>query len=126
MNRMDRVNSSIKHEVSRIITEDLRDRELTGLITVTKVDTTPDFNISKVYVTMIGSKNDKANMRTLKKASGFVRTQIAHNLNFKKTPQIVFAFDDSIEYGYKMDKLLDQISKELEISEEKRNKEDKE
>lgn len=122
MGRMEKVDSTIKREVAKILREDMRDRELTGLITVTKVETTPDFAISKIYVSMIGAKNDNANLRTLKKASGFVRTKLAKNINFKKTPEIVFLFDDSIEYGYKMDKLIDEVSRELKISEEKNSK----
>lgn len=122
MGRMEKVDSTIKREVAKILREDMRDRDLTGLITVTKVETTPDFAISKIYVSMIGAKNDNANLRTLKKASGFVRTKLAKNINFKKTPEIVFLFDDSIEYGYKMDKLIDEVSRELKISEEKNSK----
>lgn len=122
MGRMEKVDSTIKREVAKILREDMRDRELTGLVTVTKVETTPDFAISKIYVSMIGAKNDNANLRTLKKASGFVRTKLAKNINFKKTPEIVFLFDDSIEYGYKMDKLIDEVSRELKISEEKNSK----
>lgn len=122
MGRMEKVDSTIKREVAKILREDMRDRELTGLITVTKVETTPDFAISKIYISMIGAKNDNANLRTLKKASGFVRTKLAKNINFKKTPEIVFLFDDSIEYGYKMDKLIDEVSRELKISEEKNSK----
>lgn len=129
MGRMEKVNSLLKHEISKIISEDLRDRDLTGLITVTKVDTSPDFSIAKVYISMIASKNDKANLRALKKASGFVRASLARKINLKKTPEIIFLFDESIEYGIKMDKLLDEVAKELEISEEKRalkeNSEDK-
>lgn len=123
MGRMEKVNSLLKQEIAKIVREDLRDRDLTGLITITRVDTTPDFSIAKVYVSMIASKNDNANLRTLKKASGFVRSKIAKNVNFKKTPEIIFLFDDSIEYGYKMDKLLDEVQKELDLSEEKRSKE---
>lgn len=122
MGRMEKVDSTIKREVAKILREDMRDRELTGLVTVTKVETTPDFAISKIYISMIGAKNDNANLRTLKKASGFVRTKLAKNINFKKTPEIVFLFDDSIEYGYKMDKLIDEVSRELKISEEKNSK----
>lgn len=126
MGRMEKVNSLLKHEVSKIINEDLRDRDLSGLITVTRVDTSADFSIAKIYVSMIGAKNNKANLRTLKKASGFVRSKLARSINLKKTPEIIFLFDESIEYGIKMDKLLDEVAKELKLSEAKRNEEDNE
>ena len=82
-NRMERVNSSIKRELSNIISRELTNTNITGLITVNKVDTAPDFSNSKVYVSMIAVKNKKEAMLALKKAAGFMRTRLAHTLQFR-------------------------------------------
>lgn len=123
-NRMDRVNNLIQKEISKIITEELRDSKIDGFVTVTKVDTSKDFSISKVYVSILGAKNNVNTLSALKKASGYVRKRLAGILEFRKIPEIVFVFDDSIEYGYKMDTLFKQIEKELNLSEEKEDMEE--
>jgi len=84
---MERVNSSIKRELSNIISRELTNTNITGLITVNKVDTAPDFSNSKVYVSMIAVKNKKEAMLALKKAAGFMRTRLAHILQFRKMPK---------------------------------------
>lgn len=68
-NRMNRVDEQIKEEVSKIISLELQDPHLTGMISVTKVKTTPDFRYSRVFVSMIGCKSQKDNLATLKKSS---------------------------------------------------------
>ena len=113
-NRMERVNSSIKRELSNIISRELTNTNITGLITVNKVDTAPDFSNSKVYVSMIAVKNKKEAMLALKKASGFMRTRLAHILQFRKMPSLIFIYDESVEYGSKIDELLRGLNNKSE------------
>ncbi len=112
-NRMNKVNEQLKEEISKIISLELKDPHLTGMITVTSVKTTPDFRYAKVYVSMIGEKNRKENLRVLKQSSGHIRSLIAHRINYRTTPELVFAFDDSLEYGARIDSILADITKDL-------------
>ncbi len=108
-NRMDRVNEELKKEISHIITFDIKDPHLTGLISVTKVKTTPDMKYARVYVSIINEKNKKESLRILKKSSGYIRTEVAKKLNMRYTPELVFEFDESIEYGAKIDELIKKV-----------------
>ena len=112
-NRMERVNSSIKRELSNIISRELNNTNITGLITVNKVDTAPDFSNSKVYVSMIAVKNKKEAMLALKKASGFMRTRLAHTLQFRKMPSLIFIYDESVEYGSRINEIINDLHKDL-------------
>lgn len=112
-NRMERVNSSIKRELSNIISRELTNTNITGLITVNKVDTAPDFSNSKVYVSMIAVKNKKEAMLALKKASGFMRTRLAHTLQFRKMPSLIFIYDESVEYGSRINEIIHDLHKDL-------------
>lgn len=112
-NRMNKVNEQIKEEVSKIISLELKDPHLTGMITVTSVKTTPDFRFAKIYVSMIGEKNKKENLRILKQSSGYIRSLIAHRINYRVTPELVFVFDDSLEYGARIDSILANIANDL-------------
>ena len=100
-NRMNRVDEEIKKAVSKIISQDLHDPKLTGLISVTSVKTTPDLRYARVFVSMIGCKSQKENLAILKKSSGFIRSLVAKEVNLRITPELVFEFDESIEYRFK-------------------------
>lgn len=112
-NRMNKVNEELKKEIGMIIAQDLKDPQITGLISVTDVKTTPDFRYARVYVSMINARSNKGNLARLKKCSGFIRSLIAKRVNLRITPELVFVFDDSIEYGSRIDSILDEITKEL-------------
>ena len=117
-NRMQKVNEELKREISNIISLKLNISALKkGLISVTEVDTTPDFKYAKVYVSMIQVGDKKEALKALKKASGFVRTEIAKTVNLKNTPEIIFQFDESIEYGDRIDHILKEITKDLKKDE---------
>ena len=117
-NRMQKVNEELKREISNIISLKLNNSALKkGLISVTEVDTTPDFKYAKVYVSMINVTDKKEALKALKKASGFVRTEIAKTINLKNTPEIIFQFDESIEYGDRIDHILKEITKDLKKEE---------
>ena len=111
--RMNKINEELKKVISNIISVDLKNPHLTGLITVTKVDTSPDLKIAYVYVSMIGAKSNKENLTILKKAAGFVRSSLARKVNLRTTPEIVFVFDESLEYGAKIDSILKDITKDM-------------
>lgn len=108
-NRMNRIDEEMKKVLSQIIGQELKDPHLTGLISVTSVKTTPDLRYARVFVSMIGCKSQKENLAILKKSSGHIRAIVAKKVNLRTTPELVFEFDESIEYGSKIDKILKQI-----------------
>lgn len=113
-NRMNKINEELKKEISQIISYNLKDPNLKGgLITVTKVNTTPDLRIARVFVSMINIENKKQALAILKKSSGYIRTEVARNINLRITPEIIFEFDESIEYGAKIDEILKDITKDM-------------
>ena len=115
--RLGRINEELRKEISNIITFELKDPNITGLISITKVKVTPDLKYAKVYVSILNAKSNEKTLQGLKDSSGFIRTQIAKTINLRITPQLVFEIDDSIEYGMK----IDSIIKELNNNEKKSN-----
>ncbi len=108
-NRLGRIDEELKKEISSIITYDLKNPNITGMISVTKAKITPDLKYAKVYVSILNSKNVKETLAGLKKSSGFVRSEVAKRINLRITPEIIFILDDSMEYGERIDKILKEI-----------------
>jgi ribosome-binding factor A len=109
--RLNRVNEELKKEISRVFTFELKNSKVTGLISVTKVKITPDFKYAKIYVSILNSKSIGKTMEGLKESSGFIRSQIAKNVNLRITPELVFELDDSLEYGARIDSILKDLKK---------------
>ena len=112
-NRMNKIDEELRKEISNIISFELKNPHLTGLISVTKVKTTPDLKYARVYVTMINEKSKKENLSILKKSSGYIRSAIAKKINLRNTPELIFEFDDSLEYGSRIDEILKDITKDM-------------
>lgn len=107
--RLGRIDEEYRKELSQIIGYELKNPNVTGLISVTKVKVTNDLKYAKVYVSILNSKNVKDTLANLKKSAGFVRTQLAKRINLRNTPEIIFELDDSMEYGAKIDTILKEI-----------------
>ena len=107
--RLGRVNEELMKALSQIITYELKNPDVTGMISVTRVKVTPDLKYAKVYVSILNSKNIKDTLSGLKKSAGFVRSELAKRVNLRNTPEIIFELDDSIEYGSKIDSILKEI-----------------
>lgn len=112
-NRFERIGEEYKKEISNIINNKLKNPNVTGLISVTKVKVTNDLKFAKVYVSILNSKNLKETIAGLKKSSGFIRTELARTINLRNTPEIIFELDDSLEYGAKIDSILKDIMKDV-------------
>ena len=96
-NRGNRVDEEVKKQVSSIIMNDIKDPNLTGLISVTKAKVTPDLKYAKVYVSILNAKSVKEDLAILKKSAGLTRSLLARRMNLRITPEIIFELDDSIE-----------------------------
>jgi ribosome-binding factor A len=112
-NRFERINEELKKEISHIINYDLKNPNVTGMISVTRANITPDLKYAKIYVSILNSKNIKETLAGLKKSSGFIRTEIAKRINLRITPELIFELDDSIEYGARIDSILKDIMKDI-------------
>ena len=111
-NRLGRINEELKKEISQVINYELKNPDVTGMISVTKVKVTPDLKYAKVYVSVLNSKNLKKTLEGLKDSSGFIRSRVAKTVNLRITPELVFEYDDSIEYGERIDSILKNLKKE--------------
>ena len=109
-NRLDRVNEELKKTLSNVITFELQNSKVTGMVSVTKVRITPDFRYARVYVSLLNSKSNTKTMEGLKESAGFIRAQIAKTMNLRVTPELSFEIDDSMEYGAKIDKILNELN----------------
>ena len=79
------------------------------MISVTRVETTPDLRFAKVYVSFLEEHKANDAMKGLKSAGGFLRRELGHALNLRHTPELMWALDDSITYGAKMLKLINSL-----------------
>lgn len=120
-NRMNRINEELKKEISNIINFDLNNSNITGIVSVTKVRVTPDLRYARVYVSMINSKNKKNTLAGLKQASGYIRSMIAKKVNLRNTPELVFEFDETLEYGARIDSIINDIVKDMKPLEDYEN-----
>ena len=111
-NRLYRINEELKKEISKIISFELKNPDVTGLISVTKVKITPDLKYAKIYVSLLNSKNETKTMDALEQSAGFIRSLIAKRVNLRITPELIFEKDDSMEYGMKIDSILKELNNE--------------
>jgi ribosome-binding factor A len=118
-----RINGEVQRELANLIRGDLKDPRIHPLTSVTAVEVAPDLKTCKAYISVMG--DDKAKEDTLaglKSAEGFLKNQLAKNINLRNTPQIRFVLDTSIEYGVNMSKLIQEVNhQETEQKEEDEN-----
>jgi ribosome-binding factor A len=109
--RMRRVNESVRQVLAEAVPE-LKDPRI-GLVTVTGVDTAPDLRHAVVFVSVLGSeKKKRATMVGLDAAHGVLQARLARQLRMKRTPQLTFEYDQSVERGVRMSKLIDELAPE--------------
>lgn len=112
--RANRVAEQMKKELGGIISQKLKDPRI-GFVTVTDVEVTGDLQQATIFISVLGNESEKeATLAGLMKAKGFIRTEIGQRIRLRKTPEIEFAFDDSVEYGNRIESLLRQVNKEEE------------
>ena len=103
---MRRVNEAVREVLSVAITNDLKDPRI-GFVTVTAVDTSQDLRHARVYVSVLGSDQERADsLAGLGSAHGYLQSRVATELRLKHTPQLDFRFDDTIDRGLRIERLL--------------------
>ena len=107
-----RINGEVQKELSTIIRNEIKDPRIHPMTSVMAVEVAPDLKTCKAYISVLGEKEAKeSTIKGLKSAEGYIRRQLAHNMNLRNTPEIRFILDESIEYGVTMSKLIDDIAK---------------
>jgi ribosome-binding factor A len=107
--RMRRVNESVRQVLAEALPE-LKDPRI-GLVTITGVETSPDLRHATVYVSVLGSaRRRKATLQGLSAAHGLLQARLARELRMKRTPQLTFEYDPSVERGVRMTQLIDELA----------------
>ncbi len=110
-----RINAEVQKELSNIIRGEIKDPRIHPMTSVMAVEVAPDLKTCKAFISVLGSEEAKqSTIRGLKSAEGYIRRQLAKNLNLRNTPEIRFILDESIEYGVNMSKLIDDVITEQE------------
>ena len=122
-----RINGEVLKELSNIIRGEIKDPRINPMTSVVSVEVAPDLKTCKAYISVLGDKESQEDtMKGLKSAEGYIRRQLAkninlrntpdirrqlaHTVNLRNTPQIRFILDQSIEYGVNMSKLIDEVT----------------
>ena len=109
--RIERVSSLMRHEISELLQRQVKDPRLSNFVAVTEVSTTPDLRYAKVFVSCLGSEEEKEEMlKGLEAAANFLRNQLAKRLRLRRIPELSFHWDDSIERGSHILQLIDELS----------------
>ncbi len=107
--RVSRVAEGIKREITHMLRDEIKDPRI-GFVTVTGVEVTPDIRYAKVFVSVYGNDESKAqSLHALEKAKGFIRSELGKKMRLRYTPEISFKFDSSIEHGARIMKLLKEV-----------------
>jgi len=111
--RIERVNTLIRREISELIQHQLKDPRLDEFVVVTEVDTSSDLKYAKIFVSCFGGqKQEQKVLGVLNAASGFLRSELAKNVTLRRTPELSFHWDNSIEHGDRILRLIDEASAE--------------
>jgi ribosome-binding factor A len=107
--RMRRVNESVRQVLAEALLE-LKDPRI-GLVTVTGVDTSPDLRQATVFVSVLGSRRKRrTSLAGLEAAHGVLQSRLGRELRLKRTPQLTFEYDPSVERGVRMTRLIDELA----------------
>ncbi len=109
--RIERLNSLIRQEISELLQHQVKDPRLGNFIAVTEVATSADLKYAKVFVSRIGNEEEKQEvLSALASASGFFRRELSNRLKLRYTPELSFQWDDSIERGDHLLRLIDELT----------------
>jgi ribosome-binding factor A len=106
--RQERVNEQLRQEISEIVHREMNDPRLSGVVSFNAVRVSPDLGAANVYFSVFGGHESRGEaLDALRRASGFVRRQLAGRLVLKRTPSLTFYFDDTLDRGNRIAELID-------------------
>ena len=115
-NKLARTNDDIQFVISRLLREVKDPRVQQGMISVTRVETTGDLRYSKIWLSVLGMKDEKEFRRGLRSASGYLRRELGNSMKLRYTPELIFEIDHSIEYGAHINEVINSL--EIDHSED--------
>lgn len=107
--RVLKINAEIQKALGEILTYEMKNPLITGIISVTKVDTTPDLDYCKVYVSIFPDNNKQQVFEQIQHSAGFIRRTLCEKIDLRKVPFLTFYLDDSLEYGKNIDEKIEEI-----------------
>lgn len=109
-----RINGEVQRELSNIIRGEIKDPRINPMTSVVTVEVAPDLKTCKAYISVLGDEESQKNtLAGLKSAEGYIRRELARSINLRNTPEITFILDQSIEYGVRMSKMIDDVTKDI-------------
>lgn len=108
-NKLARTNDDIQFVLSKLLREVKDPRVQQGMISVTRVETTGDLRYSKIWLSVLGMKDEKEFRRGLRSASGYLRRELASAMKLRYTPELIFEIDHSIEYGAHINEVINSL-----------------
>lgn len=106
-----RINAEVQKALSEIIRSELKDPRIHPMTSVVLAQVTPDLKLCRAYISVLADEEQaKETIKGLRSAEGFIRTQLAKKVNLRITPEVSFVLDQSIEYGVRMTKLIDDVT----------------
>ena len=109
-----RINAEVQRELSTLIREECKDPRIHPLTSVVAAEVAPDLKTAKIYISVLGDEEAiTSTLKGLKSAASHLRSKLAKSLNLRNTPELTFVMDQSIEYGVRMSKLIDDVNKNI-------------
>ncbi len=106
--KLDRIESNMIKEISYILANEVKDRDI-KFVTITACNVTSDLSYAKVYYTVLDDTKKETTAKALKNAKGFIRKELMDRINIRYTPELEFVYDESIEYGKKIENIIEGI-----------------
>jgi ribosome-binding factor A len=117
--RINRISEEVKKVVSELLFREIKDPRISGLPSVNRVVVTKDLNTAKIYVSVLGSDEEKNNtIKGLENAKGFIRNEIGKRISLRHVPEPIFYLDNSIEEALYMTQLIEKVNKETTFKED--------
>jgi ribosome-binding factor A len=108
--KIDRLNTAFVKKISEIIHNDIKDKDI-NMVTITDARVTNDLSFLKVYFTTLDTDRKKV-ITSLNKANSFIRSKLCEKMDIRKMPEIHFVYDESIDYGKKIEEIIERINNE--------------
>lgn len=112
--RINRISEEVKKVMSELLYNGLKDPRISSMTSVTRVEVTRDLRFAKIYISVLGNKEEKENTIVgLDSAKGFIRKEIGSRIDLRYAPEPIFHLDESIEQAIYMSKLIDEVNKDI-------------
>lgn len=108
--KMERLKDTFVEKISEILHDDIKDKDV-KFVTITEVRINNDLSVAKVFFTSLEEDRKKV-LESLNKASGFIRSRLCEKIQLRKMPEIHFVYDESVEYGQRIDDIIERINNE--------------